>query len=549
MKKFAMLLALALLVFTMPLRAQDNEVLRVGIDQEPTSLNRYFTIQASAFMFIDLYLLPPWIVNDELQFAPLLVEELPVNVEGGVTQNEDGQTVVRYTLADWAVWSDGTPVTAEDFIFPFEAANDGVSAFQATTFANIASVEAGESEKEVVVTFKSVNPDWFNAGFTPLPAHVLREPYNTAIAADLGLESLEWNRMPSVANGPYVFAEWVPGSFMRFTRNEQFHEQPFFDEIVVNWYPDMNVLREVLANGEVDIAHNFQPSDVVEFIGNDAFVIDSKFNSGREAWWINLGENGNPALQDVRVRRALVMALDRQVIVDELQEGLTSVPNGFWDSTPYQNPNIEPIMYNPEGAVALLNEAGWSDADGDGICEASGVEGVEDGTPLTFTAGTTNAPVRVDTLVIAQEMLRESCIDLQFEAFEPAVFAASFTDGGVLRSGNLDILQFFGFTTYESISATQWFACANLPSADNPGGLNAIQRCWPEMDALWASLSTTADQEARLQAAYEIQQFMADEVFWIGMWDRPQLTVYRAELQNVRPAGQAPYWQVAEWTR
>ena len=79
--------------------AQDsNNVLRAAIDMEPTSLNPYFTIQQAAYNFIDLYLLRPWLVNDTVTYSPILVDELPIDVEGGVTVNNAGQSVVRFTL-------------------------------------------------------------------------------------------------------------------------------------------------------------------------------------------------------------------------------------------------------------------------------------------------------------------------------------------------------------------------------------------------------------------------------------------------------------------
>ncbi|NDJ62683.1 MAG: hypothetical protein GYB67_16290, partial [Chloroflexi bacterium] len=66
---------------------------------------------------------------------------------------------------------------------------------------------------------------------------------------------------------------------------------------------------------------------------------------------------------------------------------------------------------------------------------------------------------------------------------------------------------------------------------------------------LWSALGTTLDLDERQAIADEIQLFMAEEVFWIGLWNRPQLTVYRSDLINVLPGGQTPYWQVAEWER
>jgi ABC-type transport system substrate-binding protein len=137
-------------------------------------------------------------------------------------------------------------------------------------------------------------------------------------------------------------------------------------------------MKTVVAGGEADIAHNFAPSDVIEFLDDPAFVVDAKFNSGREAWWFNLGPNAHPAVSDPRARRAIALGLDRALIVEELLAGLTEVPESFWDQTPYYNEALARVPYDPEAARALLAEAGWVDADGDGVCESSGIEGVGD---------------------------------------------------------------------------------------------------------------------------------------------------------------------------
>lgn len=549
MKRLAISILLMLIFGIVSGTAQDNpRVLRAAIDQEPTSLNPYYTIQQAAANFIDLYLLEPWLMNENIELQPILVDELPINVDGGVALNDEGNTVVRYTLNDAAMWSDGTPVTAADFIFPFEVATDGLSN-TVVAFNNIASVEQGESDKDVVVTFNSPTANWFDAGWYPLPEHILRADYDAAIAEGVGLDTLDWNFAPTVGNGPFVFAEFSSGSFMRFVRNENFSTLAWFEEIVVQFFADPIVMRTALANGEADIAHNFQPADVIDLLDNDNIVIDNKFDSGREAWWFNLGRDPNPVLADARVRRAIAMGLDRELIVEELLGGLTEVPNSFWDNTPFYNDAISVIEFDPEGAQALLAEVGYEDADGDGVCEANGVEGVEDGTPLSFSVGTTTAPLRVDTQVVAQDMLAEICVDLELSNYEGSQWATPFTEGGGFRGGFDGALQFFGFTAFEGIQPPSWFGCSQIPSEDNPNGINVVHTCFEELDAQWQALGTTLDADEAQAIADDIQQFMAEEVFWIGLWNRPQLTVYGADLLNVRPGGQTPYINVAEWER
>lgn len=539
--------------------AQDpGKVLQLAVSTETDNLNPYLTGLGPSHTNIYLYLRGPWTFDDTGNLIPVLVDALPIDVEGGVSQTEDGKTVVRFTLADFAVWSDGTPMTADDFILPFDVSQDGLTGMVQDLFTDVVeSVEAGESDREVVVTYVGTQPDWYAAGWWPLPAHVLRPLWEEAVANGAGMDSLDWNRAPTVGNGPYVFSEWVTGSFLRFTRNDNFFQPPWFDEVVVSFYPDQTVVRTILQNGQADLSTFGQPPDIFDFQDDPNFVISSLPAGVIESWYLNLGEKGNPALKDIRVREALVMALDRQLIVDELLGGVTTIPTSFWNGTIWEDPSVAELWptYDPEAAVALLNEAGWIDEDGDGICEAHGVEGVEDGTPLTLTHNTTAATLRIDAQVLAQDILADSCIDLELSTVEPTLMLATLDNGGAQRSGDSDIYHFAVLTVRTSIAGPNYWACDGITTPENPAGLNLAHACWEEIDAIWDIIGTESDIDARQEAANQIQKFQAENLFWIPMWDRPSLAVYSTTLENVRlaPDDISPFrgmfWQVYEWQR
>jgi peptide/nickel transport system substrate-binding protein len=558
---FATVLVLMLAVLiTGSVVAQDDapNVLQVAVSTETDNLNPWLTGLGPSHTNIYLYLRGPWTFNDSGEIVPVLVEELPIDVEGGVTVNENGQSVVRFTLADWAVWSDGTPMTADDFVFPYEVFTDGLTPFVQDIFTDVVeSVTVGDSDKEVVVTYISTQPDWYAAGFWPLPAHVLRPLYEEAKAAGVGLDTLDWNRAPTVGNGPFVFSEWVSGSYLRFARNDNFVTPPWFDEVVVSFYPDQTVVRALLQNGQADLSTFGQPSDVFDFQDDPNFVISSLPAGTLESWYLNLGENGNPALKDIRVRQALVMALDRQLMVDELLGGVTTIPTSFWYGTPWHDEAAAELWpdFDPEGAVALLAEAGWVDNDGDGICEANGVEGIEDGTPLVLTHTTTSATLRMDAQVLAQDILADSCIGLELLTVEPTLMLATLDNGGAQRSGASDIYHFAVLAARTSINAPNYWACDGIPTPEEPANLNLAHACWEDIDAMWETLGTETDPEVAQATASAIQSFMAENIHWIGMWDRPSLAVYTSQLENVHlvPDDISPFrglfWQVYEWQR
>jgi peptide/nickel transport system substrate-binding protein len=211
--------------------------------------------------------------------------------------------------------------------------------------------------------------------------------------------------------------------------------------------------------------------------------------------------------------------------------------------------------YDPEGAVALLAEAGWTDEDGDGTCEAHGVEGIEEGTPLVFTHTTTAATLRMDAQVLAQDILAESCIGLELITVEPTLILATLDNGGAQRSGDSDIYHFAVIGPRTSIGGSNYWACEGIPSPENPAGLNLAHMCWPEIDDLFLTIFSNPDAEVRQDAANQIQKFMAEELFWIPMWDRPSLMVYSNQIEGLRlvpddiSSYRGIFWQVHEWQR
>ena len=84
----------------------------------------------------------------------------------------------------------------------------------------------------------NTNPDVVNSAMVPLPNHILREQYETALAAGQGFDTLtDWLRGPTVSNGPVVFEEWVSGNYIRYVRNENFWHDVWLDELLDQLLP------------------------------------------------------------------------------------------------------------------------------------------------------------------------------------------------------------------------------------------------------------------------------------------------------------------------
>lgn len=537
----------------------DPLVFRVAVTQEPGGLVDYFSDLGISWNMMRVYSQPQWGVAADGTVVPTLLDELPSVENGGLSQTDDGKTVIKFTIADWAVWSDGTPITAKDFILVFDVATDGVSNVLSFRFVNSAvldSITQGETEKDVVITYAGLQPDWTSASIVPLPDHILRAPYEAALAENKGMDTLvDYLRAPSVGNGPYVFGEWVSGSYIRFDRNPNYWKTPYFDQVVVSFYPDNNVIQQLLINNETDLTFAVPFLQAVELVNNNpSLQLQTSFSGGRMEMRYNMGPNGHPALKDVRVRQAMAMGIDRQYIVDNLYDGQTKVPRSFWDDTPWFFNDTPITEFDVEGAIALLAEAGWSDDDGDGVVEAHGVADVEDGTPLSLTGATYAGggfSEYQDVLLTIQDMLTQIGVQIEtINQYEVNVMHSTLTSGSPYATGADDLyVQGWGVGV-ESIDQLQLYSCDAIPTEENPSGWNGVHICNPEMDTLWKVLGTSLDPEERQDAANQIQTIMADEMLTLYVVNLNDAFILNGNIEGFAwGLGGTPWLSLADITR
>jgi peptide/nickel transport system substrate-binding protein len=478
-----------------------------------------------------------WHFDGDNNPVPVLVTEIPSAENGGIS--EDGRTVT-FHLRDDIVWSDGTPVTAEDFVFTYEMNVEPANTVQSTyPYDQIESIEASDPQT-IVVTFTEPFAPWLaTLWHSILPAHVLRPVFDEAGT----LDEAEWNLAPTVGVGPYRFEEWESGSFARFVRNENWHGEPaLIDEIFFRFVPDDASQVAALQNGEGDLGTFIAYSDVptLQDAGIEIVTQPSGYNEG---WFLFLGDEtipGHPALQDVRVRQALAMAIDRETLNQDLLLGLTSPPATVWDSLPaYVSLDIEPWPYDPEAANALLDEAGWVDTNGDGVRD-------KDGEELILVHGTTTREVRQDAQAVFQQQLAEVGVQLELQSFDSNIFFESYGNSGPPYTGELDIAQWSDAPFFPDPDHYYWL-CAEIPTDDAPDGGNFQRICDEELDALFQQQATQTNVEERQATFHEISQIMHDQVYWLGIWEDPDVWAVSPRLTNISFSGATPLFSIAEW--
>jgi peptide/nickel transport system substrate-binding protein len=437
-----------------------RKVVTFAWTQEPDNLNWLYSNMWFSSILQQLYHCWAWEFDDQNTPFPRLVTEVPSMENGGVSQ--DG-TVITMHLRDDIVWSDNTPITSADFVFTYDMIvnpNNAISSVYPYDY--IASVEAPD-ERTVVVTFSEPFAPWQSLLWRGvLPKHILEPVFE----ADGNIDQAEWNLAPTVGCGPFNFAEWESGSYIRFVKNENYWlGQPKLDEIYLQFVPDDASQTAALVAGDADLG-TFPPiSDVpiLEAGGVDIMVQSSGYAEG---WFFNFRDMADPGAKDPVVRQAVAMSIDREAISRDLNLGLTTPVETLWDpfkADGWVSPNIVPWKFDPEAAKALLEENGYVDSDGDGIRED------HEGNPLVLTHGTTIREIRQDIQAVAQQQLKDVGIDLQIFSEDSDIFFGGYSDGTPSAVGDYDIMEWSDSTLFPDVDTEYWL-CDQIPTDAAPDG-------------------------------------------------------------------------------
>jgi peptide/nickel transport system substrate-binding protein len=505
--------------------------------QEQTNLSPLYETKWFTAIATDFYLKSLWSFDPDGNPVPEIAAEVPSAENGGFS--EDGLTVT-INLRDDVTWSDGEPVTANDFVFTYEMymadSNAAISRYPYEDY--VESVEA-QDDHTLVVHFKEPFAAWLTSLFDNgvLPEHVLRPVFE----ADGTLDNAEWNTAPTVGVGPFVFTEWETGSHMIFEANPNWINPPQLDQIFIRMADDAAQEVAILA-GDTDIGAflDWSQADAINNSGVAQFVV--KPAGYDEGWFLNVDpETAHPAMLDVNVRKAIALATDREKIVQDLLGGLTEVPATYWDSTPpFGNPDLEPYPYDPDEAMRLLEEAGWVDSNGDGTRD-------KDGTELVLRYIANQRQMRKDVQAVVQQMWAQVGIGAELVNYGDDFFNG-YAEGGPQATGQYDIVEYSDTSSsFPDPDDSRWM-CSQVVGADNPDGANWQGYCNEELDALFEQQVSETDLEARKQLFYQIGQIMYDDVVWVGLWKDPDLWSVSNRLQNVKFSGPTPFWNAHEWT-
>lgn len=511
--------------------AADKKVATFIFTQEFDNLNPLYTNQWFTAITYQMWSCYAWNYDDQNNPVPVLVTEMPTTENGGIS--EDGKTLT-FKLRDDIVWSDGEPITADDFVFTYEMTIDPNNTVSTQSpYDEMASVVAADPQT-VVVTFNDVYAPWAATLWKGIiPKHVLQPVFEK----DGNLNAAEYNRAPMVGCGPFNFAEWEAGSFARFVANDNYWlGRPKLDEIFIRFVPDDASQIAALKSGEGDLGTFIAYSDIpsLEEAGVQMFTAFSGYNEGI---YVSLHENRHPALKDQRVRQAIAYATDRESLVNDLLLGRTGVAATYWDNMPFVDPTIKPYAYDPAKANELLDAAGWTDSNGDGTRDKDGVE-------LVLKYGTTTREIRKEIQAVFQQQLL--AVGIGTELINAENFFDGYAEGGPAAKGEIDLMEYSTSANFPDPHTSEWL-CSNIPTDESPDGTNWQAVCDKDLEALINKEGTQVDAAAREQTFHEISRLIFDQAYWIGIYWDPDIWAVNSRLINVKISGATAFYNIMEW--
>lgn len=494
--------------------------------------------------------------------------------DGSIIPNEDFGTyektsddplTVKYTISDDAKWSDGTPVTAGDFIFHWAANNDTVKAegsetplFDSISFEQgkyIPEAPEGEADgKEFTVTYPEPYADWEILISTALPAHIVAKEAGMSFeelvtaAKEKDVEALTpaaefWNdgwdfspgELPDASlvpsMGPYKFKDggWQAGQSITLEANPEYWGTPAATKELVLRFADPKTHVQALQNGDLDVIEPQATVDTLqqlEGLGDDVNV-----QTGDQLTWEHVDYNrgeGSVFADSPELREAFALCLPRQQIVDNLIKPIyadAEVMN-LREVFPFQDKYQEVVdaAYPKEMDQPNIDKAKE-------LVEQSGVS--KPTVRLGYQAGNQR---RTETVALIKSSCDQAGFDVQ-DANSPVFFKE------VMPAGDYDA------ALYAWAGSGQKASGANIYQSD--GAQNQQSYNNPEVDAAWDKLATSLDENEQLEQTKTIEKLLWEDFQAIPLYAHPGLVGHKADVANVRDtaAQSGALWNVEQWVR
>ena len=501
-----------------------NELLIIGYDREPDTLNRFST---HILEDIQTCVIEGLTITDEhMQVQPLLARMIPSLENGDVTLRADGGMDVTWRLRPGIRWHDGTPFTSADVQFTVDAINSPAYNPESTDgFDRISNVETPDSLTAVVHYKERYAPYALQFMRGALPKHLLQ-------GRDID-RATDYNRAP-LGTGPYRVAEWKTGEYILLERVPHYwrgDSVPAIKRLLFRFVPNTTTRINQLRAGEVHVVA-LVPWDRARDLNGVAGLTVRK-TMGNAYEHVTLNERRFAPFRDVRVRQALVYAVDRELLVRTILDGLAPVAHGSVQPVSWAyTDSIRHYPFDVLHARALLDSAGWR-------VEANGIR-AKAGQSLAFTLMTQAAfVVRENVAQVLQRQWHDVGVDVKIELVDGTAISTKWFDG-----------QFDAMLHWWQMPADPdlllFFAADRTPPAGR--NINFLEDA--ALTALLYAGDREVDQARRRPLLVQAQRRIAELAPEVPLYNVTRLDAVPTSLRGFKgnPTNTGIFWNVHEWS-
>jgi peptide/nickel transport system substrate-binding protein len=506
--------------------------LNYAADQEPTGFNNNTSSDNGTSVANIVINTMPVAFHLTPDFKVVMNEDL---LDSAEQTSEDPQTVV-YKIKQAAVWSDGTPVSADDFIYLWKNLNGTIKdndVSGTTGYDQMQSVTGSDNGKTVTVVYKTPFADWksmFASGNYILPSHyVKKQPggWNTGLKKNP-------EKIPSA--GWFKIESYTPGQSLTMVRNDKYWgKKSNLDSLVVRFLPESTTQPAALQNNEVDLIYPQPQLDQVQQV-KALPDVTSQINFGPTFEHFDFNFK-NEHLADLKVRQAIAKGINVEELVNrtvkQFSDQAQPLGNRIYMTTQpdqYQDHFAEYGKGDTAAATALLEEAGYAKG-GDGIY-------AKDGKKLSLRISTTAGnQLRETQEELFQAQMKEIGVDIKIANADSTKFF-----GEWLPNGNFDIANFAWVGSPFSISGSQ--ATYITGGGGNYGSYES-----KKVDDLFKQAMGEFDDAKATELGNQIDQQLTTDMVTIPLYQKPTFIAWRNTFANIgdNSTQDGPFWNANLW--
>ena len=436
----------------------------------------------------------------------------------------DGGLTIIFYLKKGVRWHDGAPFTARDVKFTYEKLMDkSLRTPYGSEFEKVKDLEIIDDYTLRINYKEPFAPAIASWSMSVMPEHILK---------DENLNKTRFSRSP-IGTGPFKFKRWKTAEKIELVANDDYFEgRPYIDRYVYRIIPDESTIFLELETEGVDMS-GLTPLQWTRQTETDFFKNHFQKFKYPSFGFTYIGYNLlDPKFCDVRVRKALNYAVDKNAIIDTIFFGLGVVTTGpFVINTWSYNNDVKAAPFDPDKARALLKAAGWIDLNGDGIIE-------KDGKPFEFTLLVNQGnSERLKVAEMTQSYLSAIGIRMKIRVLEWSALINEFIDKKRFEAIILGWSMSRDPDVYDI-----WHS-----SKTREGEFNFISYKNEEVDKLLDEGRRTFDQEERAKIYKRVHEIIYDEQPYMFLYCPDALPIVNKRFKNISPAPIGIGYNIIKW--